>query len=41
MRPNLAKTLRAKILERRGLLVPGVANAIAARVVEDLGFEAV
>jgi 2-methylisocitrate lyase-like PEP mutase family enzyme len=41
MRPNLAKTLRAKILERRGLLVPGVANALAARVVEDLGFEAV
>ena len=41
MRPNLAKTLRAKILERRGLLVPGAANALAARVVEDLGFEAV
>jgi 2-methylisocitrate lyase-like PEP mutase family enzyme len=41
MRPNLAKTLRAKILERRGLLVPGVANALAARVAEDLGFEAV
>jgi len=41
MRPNLAKTLRAKILERRGLLVPGVANALAARVVEDLDFEAV
>ena len=40
MRPNLAKTLRAKILERRGLLVPGAANALAARVVEDLGFEA-
>jgi len=41
MRPNLAKTLRAKILKRRGLLVPGVANALAARVVEDLDFEAV
>src|ERR1700688_1347292 len=40
MRPNPAKTLRAKILERRGLLVPGAANALAARVVEDLGFEA-
>ena len=40
MRSNLAKTLRAKILERRGLLVPGAANALAARVVEDLGFEA-
>ena len=41
MRPNLAKTLRAKIVERRALLVPGVANALAARVVEDLDFEAV
>ena len=40
MRHNLAKTLRAKILERRGLLVPGGANALAARVAEDLGFEA-
>jgi 2-methylisocitrate lyase-like PEP mutase family enzyme len=41
MRPNLAKILRAKLLERRGLLVPGAANALAARVIEDLGFEAV
>jgi 2-methylisocitrate lyase-like PEP mutase family enzyme len=41
MRPNLAKTLRAKSLDRPGLLVPGVANALAARVVEDLGLEAV
>ena len=41
MRPNPSKILRAKILERRGLLVPGAANALAARVIEDLGFEAV
>jgi 2-methylisocitrate lyase-like PEP mutase family enzyme len=41
MRPNLVKILRAKLLERRGLLVPGAANALAARVIEDLGFEAV
>jgi 2-methylisocitrate lyase-like PEP mutase family enzyme len=41
MRPNLAKSLRTKLLERRGLLVPGAANALAARVIEDLGFEAV
>ena len=41
MRLNLSKTLRTKILERRGLLVPGAANALAARVIEDLGFEAV
>ncbi len=41
MRPNLSKSLRAKILERRGLLLPGAANALAARIIEDLGFEAV
>ena len=41
MRPNLSKILRPKLLERRGLLVPGAANALAARLVEDLGFEAV
>src|ERR1700726_3706308 len=40
MRPNPIKVLRAKILERRGVLVPGAANALAARVIEDLGFEA-
>src|ERR1700676_5213443 len=41
MRPNPSKILRTKLLERRGLLVPGAANALAARLVEDLGFEAV
>ena len=41
MRPNLSKILRTKLLERRGLLVPGAANALAARLVEDLGFEGV
>src|ERR1700730_10134865 len=41
MRPNLSKSLRTKILERRGLLVPGAANALAARVIEDLDFEVV
>jgi 2-methylisocitrate lyase-like PEP mutase family enzyme len=35
------KILRAKLEERRGLLVPGASNALAARVIEDLGFEAV
>ena len=34
-------SLRAIINERRAVLVPGVANALAARVVEDLGFEVV
>lgn len=33
--------LRAKLNERRGLLVPGCGNALAARVIETLGFEAV
>ena len=38
---NPGKILRSKLLERRGLLVPGAANALAARIIEDLGFEAV
>jgi 2-methylisocitrate lyase-like PEP mutase family enzyme len=33
--------LRRKLAERRGMLVPGAANALAARIIEDLGFEAV
>jgi 2-methylisocitrate lyase-like PEP mutase family enzyme len=41
MCPNLSKILRTKLLERRALLVPGAANALAARIIEDLGFEAV
>jgi 2-methylisocitrate lyase-like PEP mutase family enzyme len=39
--PTTGKVLRAKLEERRGLLVPGAANALAARIIEDLGFEAV
>lgn len=31
---------RAKVTERRGLLVPGAFNAMSARVIEDAGFEA-
>jgi 2-methylisocitrate lyase-like PEP mutase family enzyme len=38
---DAGKVLRAKLEERRGLLVPGAANALAARIIEDLGFEAV
>ena len=41
MSSNPGKVLRAKLLERRGLLVPGAANALAARIIDDLGFEAV
>ena len=33
--------LRRHLNERRGLLVPGAGNALAARVIEDMGFEAV
>ena len=33
------KSLRQLVDERRGILVPGAANALAARVIEDLGFE--
>ena len=33
--------LRNKVNERRGLLVAGAANALAARLIEQLGFEAV
>jgi len=38
---STGKILRAKLEERRGLLVPGAANALAARIIEDLGFEVV
>lgn len=38
---NLSSELKRNLLERRALLVPGVANALGARLVEDLGFEAV
>ena len=33
--------LRTALAEKRGLLVPGAGNALAARVIESLGFEAV
>lgn len=35
------KTLRALVEARRSVLVPGAFNALSARVVEDLGFEAI
>ena len=35
-----AAWLKLAIAERRALLVPGVMNALAARIVDDLGFEA-
>src|SRR5436189_105333 len=33
--------LKQAISERRALLVPGAANALTARIIEDLGFEAI
>jgi len=35
------QTLRALVDARRGVLVPGAFNALSARVIEDLGFEAI
>lgn len=38
---NLGKILQSKLEERRGLLVPGAADALSARVIAGLGFEVV
>lgn len=38
---NSSKTLRHLVEARRGVLVPGAFNALSARVIEDLGFEAI
>ena len=38
---NTRKTLRELAEARRGVLVPGAFNALSARVIEDLGFEAI
>ena len=38
---SFGKLLRSKLEERRGLLVPGAADALAARVIASLGFEAI
>lgn len=35
------KTLRTLVEARRGVIVPGAFNALSAKVVEDLGFEAI
>ena len=41
MANNLNKELRKKLSERDTLLVPGAPNALAAKITEDIGFEAV
>jgi 2-methylisocitrate lyase-like PEP mutase family enzyme len=38
---SYGQILRAKLQERRGLVVPGAFDALAARVIADAGFEAV
>jgi len=38
---NTRQTLRALVDARRGALVPGAFNALSARVIADLGFEAI
>lgn len=41
MPTNTKKALRALVDARRGALVPGAFNALSARVIADLGFEAI
>jgi len=40
-KPRIRASLRELVAERRALLVPGAANALVARIIEDLGYEAV
>ena len=35
------KKLKELVQARRGVIVPGAFNALSARVIEDLGFEAI
>jgi len=41
MAASADRRLRELIVHRKAALLPGAANALAARVIEDLGFEAV
>jgi 2-methylisocitrate lyase-like PEP mutase family enzyme len=41
MSKNTRKILRDRVNQRNGLLVPGAFNALSAKVIADLGFEAV
>lgn len=41
MHSQFGKILKKKLTEKRALLVPGAPNALGARIVADLGFEAV
>jgi 2-methylisocitrate lyase-like PEP mutase family enzyme len=35
------QTLRAMLREEKGVILPGAPNALAARIIADLGFKAV
>src|SRR5512141_2878881 len=39
--PSKAAVLRARLAERRALVVPGCHDALSARIIQDAGFEAV
>ena len=41
MNHEINAAFRARLEEDRALLLPGAANALAARVIEDCGFEAI
>jgi 2-methylisocitrate lyase-like PEP mutase family enzyme len=41
MSREINRRFRERVAKRDGLLMPGAANALSARVIEDLGFEAV
>ena len=41
MKESCNRRLRELLRERKAVLLPGAANALAARVIEDLGFQAI
>ena len=41
MAQDHTETLRQLLAEKRGVLLPGAANALSARIIADLGFEAI
>lgn len=41
MTETVHRRFRRQVAERRGMLLPGAANALAARVIADMGYEAV
>src|SRR5215469_4410217 len=41
MNPDCNQRLREILLNRETILVPGAANALAARIIEDIGFKAI